>query len=51
LWVRYEAVRGLKLLLEKSLRDNHFRNFAAVLLECSKTKLFVMSAIYALADA
>lgn len=50
LWVRYEAARGVKPPLEKSLRDNYFRNFAAVLLECSKIKLVAMSAIYALAD-
>ena len=50
LWVGYEAAR-VKLILEKSLRDNYFRNFAIVLLECSKTKSLAMSAIYALADA
>ena len=50
LCVRYEAAR-IKLVFEKSLRDNYFRNFAVVLLECSKTKSFAMSAIYALADA
>jgi hypothetical protein len=48
LWVRYEAARGVKPPLEKPLRDNHFRNFAA---ECFKIKLVAMSAIYALADA
>lgn len=51
LWVRYEVARGVKLLLKKSLRDNHFRNFAVILLERSKTKLFAMPAIYALTDA
>ena len=50
LWVRYEAGR-VKLILEKSLRDSYFRNLAVVLLECSKKKSFVMSAICALADA